>query len=190
MSQPSNARSLIPRRIASLAKKGKEIPTAADATGSGRAGSSKGVGCRCRPAGAFFFLPARILLQARGATTVRRRYTMLFVYSPVLRAHASRAEGSRSKRRIERGVTSVQTTQPSCALGVLRLHGQPFDPRTIMTSDDRLREWSRLQLKSLGTARLLIDLDYTSIINSKSCLATTIVFYFRAPFVFFIIRLF
>ena len=156
MSQPSNARSLIPRRIASLAKKGKEIPTAA-ATGSGRAGSSKGVGCRCRPAGAFFFLPARILLQARGATTVRRRYTMLFVYSPVLRAHASRAEGSRSKRRIER-VTSVRTTQPSCALGVLRLHGQPFDPRTIMTSDDRLREWSRLQLNH--PVRLICDLSF------------------------------
>ena len=176
MSQPSNARSLIPRRIASLAKKGKEIPTAA-ATGSGRAGSSKGVGCRCRPAGAFFFLPARILLQARRGGCAS------------LRAHASRAEGSRSKRRIEH-VTSVRTTQPSCALGVLRLHGQPFDPRTIMTSDDRLRERSRLQLKSLGTARLLIDLDYTSVIDSKSCLATTIVFYFRAPFVFFIIRLF
>ena len=37
----------------------------------------------------------------------------------------------------------------------------------------RLGEWSRLHAvqipRQVGTARLLIDLDYTIVINSKSC---------------------
>ena len=111
MSQPSNRQkrkkncssssvisSLIPRRIASLAKKGKEIPTAA-ATGSGRAGSSKGgVGCR---RGALLLSSGANFVAGEGgggATTVCRYVhdAVLFIavcVLPSVHTHPARKEG-------------------------------------------------------------------------------------------------